>query len=376
MIGSRDRVYPCPRNKCRASLQACLLCYECKSSFPVPRFSTALVLCHSHAVAFCNKFRIPIDFSCKVNIIGRGVIKMKRDLTSIFDLTENEIYKIFDLTRELKEKQKKGIEHKLLRDKTLAMIFEKPSLRTRVTFETGMAQLGGHAIYLAPSDIQLGKRESVADVAKNLSRWVDIIMARVFSHKTITDLAENATVPVINGLCDLEHPCQILCDLFTVIEKKGDLSKVVIAYIGDGNNVCNSFVAASAILGYRMNVATPVGYEPNKDYLKKAKNVEWTSDPGEALREADVIYTDVWASMGQELEAEQRRKIFHSFQLNSKLLETAQKKDYIIMHCLPAHRGEEITDEVIDGSHSVVFDQAENRLHSQNGIMVHLCSKS
>ncbi len=301
---------------------------------------------------------------------------MKRDLTSIFDLTENEIYKIFDLTRELKEKQKKGIEHKLLRDKTLAMIFEKPSLRTRVTFETGMTQLGGHAIYLAPSDIQLGKRESVADVAKNLSRWVDIIMARVFSHKTITDLAENATVPVINGLCDLEHPCQILCDLFTVIEKKGDLSKVVIAYIGDGNNVCNSFVAASAILGYRMNVATPVGYEPNKDYLKKAKNVDWTSDHDYAPRQADVIYTDVWASMGQELEAEQRRKIFHSFQLNSKLLETAQKKDYIIMHCLPAHRGEEITDEVIDGSHSVVFDQAENRLHSQNGIMVHLCSKS
>ncbi|MGQ9465410.1 MAG: ornithine carbamoyltransferase [bacterium] len=300
---------------------------------------------------------------------------MKRDLTSIFDLTSEEIYKIFDITRDLKDKQKKGIEHKLLKDKTLAMIFEKPSLRTRVTFETGMTQLGGHAIYLAPTDIQLGKRESVPDVAKNLSRWVDIIMARVFRHKHIKELAENASIPVINGLCDLEHPCQILCDLFTVIEKKGNLDEIVLAYVGDGNNVCNSLVAASALLGFKMNVATPNGYEPNKDYLKRANNVKWTNNPIEAVRDADVIYTDVWASMGQESEAEQRRKVFQPFQLNNKLLANVQKKDYLIMHCLPAHRGEEITDEVIDGPHSIVFDQAENRLHIQKGIMVFLCSR-
>lgn len=300
---------------------------------------------------------------------------MKRDLTSIFDLNREEIYKIFDITRDLKEKQKNGVEHKILKDKTLAMIFEKPSLRTRVTFETGMTQLGGHAIYLAPADIQLGKRESVSDVAKNLSRWVDIIMARVFSHKHIKELAENASIPVINGLCDLEHPCQILCDLFTIIEKKGDLNKVVLAYVGDGNNVCNSFVAASSLLGFKMNVATPDGYAPNKDYLKRANNVKWTNNPIEAVQDADIIYTDVWASMGQESEAEQRKKIFQSFQLNSKLLANVQKKDYLIMHCLPAHRGEEITDEVIDGEHSIVFDQAENRLHIQKGIMVFLCSK-
>ncbi|MEO0129071.1 MAG: ornithine carbamoyltransferase [candidate division WOR-3 bacterium] len=298
---------------------------------------------------------------------------MKRDLTSIFDLTRDEINKIFEITRDLKAKQKKGVEHKLLKDKTLAMIFEKPSLRTRVTFETGMTQLGGHAIYLAPADIQLGKRESVKDVAKNLSRWVDIIMARVFSHNTIRELAENADIPVINGLCDLEHPCQILCDLFTVIEKKGDLNKVTLAFIGDGNNVCNSFIAASALLDFKLNVATPKGYEPNREYMARAKKVEWTSNPAEAVKDADVIYTDVWASMGQESEAESRKKIFRPYQLNSELLKNAQKKDYLIMHCLPAHRGEEITDEVIDGPHSIVFDQAENRLHIQKGIMVFLC---
>ncbi len=298
---------------------------------------------------------------------------MKRDFTSIFDLTRDEINNIFEITQDLKEKQKKGIEHKLLKDKTLAMIFEKPSLRTRVTFETGMTQLGGHAIYLAPADIQLGKRESVKDVAKNLSRWVDIIMARVFNHRTIRELAENADIPVINGLCDLEHPCQILCDLFTVIEKKGDLNKLTLAFIGDGNNVCNSFIAASALLDFKLNVATPKGYEPNQEYILRAKKVEWTSDPAEAVKNADVIYTDVWASMGQESEVENRKKIFRPFQVNSELLKNAQKKDYLIMHCLPAHRGEEITDEVIDGPHSIVFDQAENRLHIQKGIMVFLC---
>ncbi|MBE0432023.1 ornithine carbamoyltransferase [candidate division WOR-3 bacterium] len=296
---------------------------------------------------------------------------MKRDLITMFDLKRDEIFEIFDLTAKLKESQKKGIEQHLLKNKTLAMVFEKPSLRTRVTFETGMTQLGGHAIYLAPPDIQLGKRETIPDAAKNLSRWVDIIMARVFAHKTVAELAENSTIPVINGLSDLEHPCQIMADLFTVLEKKRTLSGVTIAYIGDGNNVCNSLIAASTITGFRLNVATPAGYEPDKNYVSQATNMSLVNDPGAAVHDADVIYTDVWASMGQEQEAENRKKIFSSFQINADLLRSAQK-EYLVMHCLPAHRGEEITDEVIDGKHSIVFDQAENRLHIQKGIMVWL----
>ena len=294
---------------------------------------------------------------------------MKRDFISIFDFNKQEIYEIFDLTKKLKESQKKGVDHKILKDKTLAMIFEKPSLRTRVTFETGMTQLGGHAIYLAPADIKLGTRESVPDAAKNLSRWVNLIMARVFVHKTVEDLAKNAAIPVINGLSDLEHPCQIMCDLFTIVEKKSGLDNITIAYVGDGNNVCNSFIAASTILGFNLNIAVPKGYEPNNDYLIKAKKVNLTHDAKEAIANADIIYTDVWASMGQESEAEKRKKIFMPYQLNKDLLKSA-KKDYLIMHCLPAHRGEEITDEVIDGPNSVVFDQAENRMHVQKAILL------
>ncbi|MCK4251784.1 ornithine carbamoyltransferase [candidate division WOR-3 bacterium] len=296
---------------------------------------------------------------------------MKRDFISIFDLGKQEIYEIFELTKKLKESQKKGIQHKILKDKTLVMIFEKPSLRTRVTFETGMTQLGGHAIYLAPADINLGKRESVPDAAKNLSRWVNLIMARVYAHKTVKDLAKSAVIPVINGLCDIEHPCQIMCDLFTVIEKKDSLEQITIAYIGDGNNVCNSFIGASALLEFNLNIATPQGYEPNKDYLAKTKTANLTHDPKQAVADADIIYTDVWTSMGQEQSAEQKKEIFKPFQINNELLKSAQK-DYLIMHCLPAHRGEEITDEVIDGPRSIVFDQAENRLHIQKGIMVWL----
>jgi len=296
---------------------------------------------------------------------------MKRDFISIFDLNKKEIFEIFDLTKNLKESQKKGVEHKILKDKTLAMIFEKPSLRTRVTFETGMTQLGGHAIYLAPADIKLGTRESVPDAARNLSRWVDLIMARVFAHKTVEALAESATIAVINGLSDLEHPCQIMCDLFTIIEKRGILEQTTIAYIGDGNNVCNSFIAASSLLEFKLNIATPKGYEPKNNYLAKTKTAKLTHDPKEAVSDADIIYTDVWASMGQEKETEQRKKIFSAFQLNKELLRSV-KKDYKIMHCMPAHRGEEITDDVIDGSASIVFDQAENRLHIQKGIMIWL----
>jgi ornithine carbamoyltransferase len=296
---------------------------------------------------------------------------MKRDFVTISDLTKKEITEIFELTKKIKESQKKGVDHKILRDKTLAMVFEKPSLRTRVTFETGMTQLGGHAIYLAPADIRLGKRETVSDAARNLSRWVDLIMARVFDHKTVEDLAENATIPVINGLSDLEHPCQIMADLYTIIEKKNTLEDLIIAYVGDGNNVCNSFVAGSDLLGYRFNIATPAGYEPNKDYIERAKNVKLMYDPHEAVADADIIYTDVWASMGQEQEADKRKQVFAPFQINSELLEHV-KKDFLIMHCLPAHRGEEITDNVIDGPQSIVLDEAENRLHVQKGILVWL----
>ncbi len=312
-----------------------------------------------------------IDIPQKIAIIITIGGIMKRDFISIFDLKKEEIYEIFELTKKLKQAHKKGIEHKILKDKTLAMIFEKPSLRTRVTFETGMTQLGGHAIYLAPSDIKLGTRESVPDAARNLSRWVDLIMARVFAHKTVEDLAKNATIAVINGLSDLEHPCQIMCDLFTVVEKKGSLKHITIAYIGDGNNVCNSFIAASTLLGFKLFIATPKGYEPHKDYVDKAKTITITNDPKHAVSNAGIIYTDVWASMGQEQEAENRKKIFQPYQVNNKLLKSAQQ-DYLIMHCLPAHRGEEITDEVIDGPRSIVIDQAENRLHIQKALMVWL----
>jgi ornithine carbamoyltransferase len=300
---------------------------------------------------------------------------MKRDFVSIFDLKKEEIVEIFELTKKLKESQKKGVEHKILKDKTMAMIFEKPSLRTRVTFETGMTQLGGHAIYLAPADIQLGKRETVPDVARNLSRWVDFVMARVFVHKTVEDLAKNATISVINALSDLEHPCQVMADLFTVLEKKGSLKNIVLAYVGDGNNVCNSLIAASKILRFELNVATPPGYAPSKTYKAGADTLRLTNDPQEAVADADIIYTDVWASMGQEQEATKRRKSFAPYQINQNLLRHA-KKQPLIMHCLPAHRGEEITDEVIDGPDSIVLDQAENRLHVQKGILVWLSQKS
>ena len=299
---------------------------------------------------------------------------MKKDFITIFDLNREEMYQVFELSTTLKTSLQQGAAHKMLTDKTLAMIFEKPSLRTRVTFETGMTQLGGHAIYLAPTDARLGSRETVADGAKNLSRWVDVIMARVFAHKTVEDLAKNASIPVINGLSDLEHPCQIMADLFTIIEKKRALDSVRIAYIGDGNNVCTSFIAAASILGFHLSIAAPPGYEP-QHYLDKAKTVNITDDPRAAVQDADIIYTDVWASMGQESEAAQRKDVFMPFQINQQLIEAAPP-DVLVMHCLPAHRGEEITDEVIDGPRSIVFDQAENRLHVQKAIMAWLIERS
>ena len=303
---------------------------------------------------------------------------MKKDFIAIADVTREEIDEIFRLSIELKNNIKEEIEHHLLNDKILAMIFEKPSLRTRVTFETGMVQLGGHAIYLSPADIQLGKRESIPDAARNLSRWVNCIMARTFAHRTVTELAKHATVPVINALSDKEHPCQTLADFLTVQERKGTLKDLKIVYIGDSNNVCNSMILFSALYGLNLTVASPQGYEPTTAIVSEANRVKTngfnltvTNDPVSAATDADVLYTDVWASMGQESEKEKRLKVFKDYQINTELLSRTHP-DSIVLHCLPAHRGEEITDEVIDGNHSVVLDEAENRLHTEKALLVTL----
>ncbi len=301
---------------------------------------------------------------------------MKRDFLAETDFTKKEIIETFKVARKLKKKVKKGEKHHILRGKVLGMIFQKPSNRTRVSFEVGMYQLGGHAIYLGPAEIGLGTRESVADVARVLSRFTNGIMARVFGHDLVEGLAKWAPVPVINGLSDLLHPCQILGDLLTIIEHKGGYEGVKIAYVGDGNNIVNSFINVAGILPLDLRVACPKGYEPNAEILAAAREkavskITVVRDPVEAVSGADVVYTDTWASMGQEAEAEARRKAFKRYQVNSKLLEHAAR-DYIFMHCLPAHRGEEVTDEIMDGPHSVVFDEAENRLHIQKAIMVKL----
>jgi ornithine carbamoyltransferase len=301
---------------------------------------------------------------------------VKRDFLAETDFSKKEIIDTFKLARKLKKKTRKGEKHHLLKGKVLVMVFQKPSNRTRVSFEVGMYQLGGHAVYLGPAEIGLGTRESVPDVARVLSRFSNGIMARVFGHDLVQGLAEWAPVPVINGLSDLLHPCQILGDLLTIIEHKGHYEGIKLAYVGDGNNIVNSFINAAGILPLDLRIATPKGYEPNADILKNARakgisQIMTVEDPVEAVRGADVVYTDTWASMGQESEAAARRKVFKPFQVNAKLLSHAAK-DYIFMHCLPAHRGEEVTDEVMDGPHSVVFDEAENRLHIQKAIMVKL----
>ena len=303
---------------------------------------------------------------------------MQKDFVSISRLTVTEIDELFSLSAHLKKELKDGKEHHLLKNKTLAMIFEKPSLRTRVTFETGMFQLGGHAIYLGPKDIQLGKRESIPDGARNLSRWVDCIMARTFAHSTVIELSKNASIPVINALSDMEHPCQIMADFFTILEHKGKLNGLKIAYVGDSNNVCNSIILFCSVYGLNLRIASPKGYEPDPSILETADNIKNKTykvavgnEPESAVKDADVIYTDVWASMGQENEKEERLKVFRDFQINTDLVSKA-RKDVIVMHCLPAHRGEEITDEVVDGPHSVVLDEAENRLHTEKAILVKL----
>ena len=299
-----------------------------------------------------------------------------RSLDSLLSLSKEEIERTITTSELLKSQLIRGEAHPLLKGKTLAMIFEKPSTRTRVSFEVGMWQLGGYALYLSASDLQLGRGETIADTAQVLSRYVDGIMARVFAHQTILDLMKYSRVPVINGLSDLTHPCQGLADLFTIYEKKGRLSKLELAYVGDGNNVAHSLLYGCSKVGMDITLACPKGYEPNPEVVAKAKEegkksgctVKVTQDPKEAVRGADIVYTDVWASMGKEKEREKRLKVFKPFQVNGKLVKGA-KEDYIFMHCLPAHRGEEVTDEVADSENSVIFDQAENRLHTQKALL-------
>ena len=283
---------------------------------------------------------------------------------------------LLELAGSIKNRTKAGEPYEPLRGRSLAMIFEKSSTRTRVSFEVGMTQLGGHALFLSPSDMQLGRGETIADTARVLSRYVDGIMYRAFKHENVRELARHSTVPVINGLDDREHPCQIISDLFTIQERKGPFDGLKLAYVGDGNNVCNSLLLGCAIVGMDMTAAFPAGYEPNPELLQEARHlakdrggsIEVGHDPLAAARGADVLYTDVWVSMGQEQEKEERENIFRPYQLNERLLDRA-KSDAVVMHCLPAHRGLEITDDVMDGPRSIVFDQAENRLHAQKALM-------
>ncbi len=305
---------------------------------------------------------------------------MLENFISIHDLTLYEFSKILDLTKGIK-KHSRRFRNKLT-GKTLAMIFQKPSLQARMTFEMGIQQLGGEIKYFCPSEIQMGTRESPHDVGKNLELWVDSIIIRTFAHQNVIDLAQACRIPVINALTDLLHPCQAMADFFTLKEKKGYLTDLKLAYIGDGNNVCHSLLFAAAKAWTNMSVATPQGYEPKPEIVKKAEedgketgaSFYFTNDPSEAVEGADAVYTDVWASMGQEQEKEKRAKIFAPFQVNKRLMAKA-KEDAFFMHCLPARRGEEVTDDVIDSSQSIVYDQVENRLHVQKAIILSLLGK-
>ncbi len=299
-----------------------------------------------------------------------------RSLDSLFNLTKEEIEQILRTAELLKSQLLRGEEHPVLKGKTLAMIFEKPSTRTRVSFEVGMWQLGGYALYLNATDLQLGRGETIADTARVLSRYVNGIMARVFAHQTILDLVKYSKVPVINGLSDFTHPCQVLADLFTIYEKKGQLSGLKLAYVGDANNVAHSLLYGCSKVGMDITLGCPKGYEPHPRVVSEATEeakksgckVNVMKDPKKAVKGADIVYTDVWTSMGKEKERAKRVKIFKPYQVNAKLVKEA-KEDYLLMHCLPAHRGEEVTNEVADSKNSVIFDQAENRLHAQKALL-------
>jgi len=302
-----------------------------------------------------------------------------KDFLSVGDLSRERLFRLFTLAADLKQRWKAGRRAAPLAGRALALIFEKPSLRTRVTFEVGVVQLGGRAVYLSGNEIGLGTRETVPDVARNLSRWVDGIAARVFAHATVQGLATHASIPVINGLSDFEHPCQALADYFTLWERGVDLASMRMAWIGDGNNVCHSVMLAGALVGASMVVACPPGYEPDAGVQAQVRalggRLQITTDAREAATGADVLYTDVWVSMGQEAEREKRREAFSRYQLSERLLGFA-KPSALVMHCLPAHRGEEITDAVLDGPRSIVLDQSENRLHAQKAVIFELLGGS
>jgi len=307
---------------------------------------------------------------------------MKKDLLTLHDLTREDIGTILERSAWLKKALKDGVVHHPLKGRSLGMIFEKSSTRTRVSFEVGMFQLGGQALFLSPGDLQMGRGEPVADTARTLSRYLDGIMIRTFSQKMVEELARHATIPVINGLTDLHHPCQALADLFTIQEKRGRLAGLRFAYVGDGNNMAHSLIEACVKVGMHVALACPAGYEPDAGIMREAKQVaaatgaelSLSGDPKKAVKDADVVYTDVWASMGQEQEHALRIKAFAGYQIDEKLMKLAAP-DALVMHCLPAHRGEEISASVIDGPGSVVFDQAENRLHTQKAIMEALMAR-
>ncbi len=299
---------------------------------------------------------------------------MPKDFITLADFRADELLAMLDRARELKQLLKQGQRPQTLRGRALAMFFEKPSLRTHVTFEAGMSQLGGHAILLRPEQVGIGTREAPSDVARNLSRWVDGIVARTFSHALVEELARVATIPVINGLTDLLHPCQVMADFQTIAER-AELKDAVVAYVGDGNNMANSLLLGAAVLGLELRLATPESHRPALRVRRRAEalaqasgaRLSWSPDPAEAVRDAGFVYTDTWTSMGQESEHELRLRVFEGYQVNARLLAAAP--DAWIMHCLPAHRGEEITDEILDGDRSIVFDQAENRLHAQKAVL-------
>ena len=299
-----------------------------------------------------------------------------RHYLDVDDLSADELDEVLGLAAEYKAEQQEGVLHDDLDNQTLGMVFEKPSTRTRVSFETGMTQLGGHAVFLGDSDIQLGHGEPLKDTSRALSRYVDVLMGRMFDHEALEEIAAYSDVPVVNGLTDDAHPCQTLADLLTIQEHAGGLEGTSVAWIGDGNNVAQSFVIGAALAGIDLTVATPDGYGIDDEVVERAAELggapEIVDDPADAVADADVIYTDVWVSMGQEDEREEKLANFDGFQVNDELLESAAD-DVSVMHCLPAHRGEEITDDVLESGHAIVWDQAENRLHAQKGLLVWLC---
>ena len=301
---------------------------------------------------------------------------MKRDFLHITDFTSEEIWETLELARWIKKRWLDNKKYKPLEGKTLAMIFAKPSARTRVSFETGFYKLGGHALFLGPNDIGIGKRESIADIGRVLSRYNDMIMARLFDHKHIVELAKYSTVPVINGLTDFNHPCQIMADILTILEHRGNLDNLKITYVGDGNNIVHSWLALSMRIPFQFTISCPEEFKPDLEFVEisqqsKLSNIEIEHDPFRAVKDADVIYTDVWASMGQKEEALQRREKFKGYQVNDALINATGKRT-LFMHCLPAERGVEVTNSVCDADYSIIFDEAENRNFAQNAIMVKL----